>query len=490
MIPQAKGAPLGVVKKDPESFADVAKALSTVHGFMGGLASYEEDTLQFEDYQLAFLNNPSPYRGVEKSRQTGFSFVFAVEGLGRSHLKPQHNSIFVSYNLADAKEKIAYCKAMYESLPLEYQKKLVIDSKLELGFESHNGHRKTVSRISSNPSKAPRGRNGDIYLDELAHCQNDREIYKGSTALILRKGGQLTVCSSPLGKRGVFWEILREEIKPYSTYTRQHVPWWLCRHFCTNIEDAALYAPHLETEHRVELWGNERIKQQYEALTLEDFQQEFEVFYSDEAMTFFPYGLILNRCTMDPEDLVDDFSDLVNCRGRLVAGFDVGRNKDLSVLAIFEIMRDGLHKCRMIRTYEKMPFEDQENELKAMLTIAEVARLSIDKTGLGIQLAENLEKEFPGQVIGEVFSEAKKEVWSNDFKILLQRELIELPRDRLLIGDIHSIRKIQTSNRTLFVSGRDKNGHADRYWACALATQKDRQDPARLPAGISVTMIG
>lgn len=490
MIPPAKGAPLGVVKKDPESLQDITKALSTVHGFMGGLASYEEDTLKFEDYQLAFLNDNSAYRGVEKSRQTGFSFVFAVEGLGRSHLKAQHNSIFVSYNLADAKEKIAYCKAMYESLPLEYQKKLVIDSKLELGFESHNGHRKTMSRISSNPSKAPRGRNGDIYLDELAHCQNDREIYKGSTALILRKGGQLTVCSSPLGKRGVFWEILREEIKEYPNYRRQHVPWWLCKHFCTNVAEAATYAPHLETEHRVELWGNERLKQQYEALTIEDFQQEFEVLYSDEAMTFFPYGLILNRCTIDPDDLVEDFSALVNCRGRLVAGFDVGRNKDLSVLSIFEVMRDGLHKCRMIKTYEKMPFEFQQNELEALLTIAEVARLSIDKTGMGIQLAETLETKFPGQVIGENFSESKKEIWATDFKILLQRDLIELPRDRQLIGDIHSIRKQQTSNRTLFVSGRDKNGHADRFWSCALAVQKERGEPLKLPGAVSVKVIG
>ena len=55
------------------------------------------------------------------------------------------------------------------------------------------------------PSKPPRGKRGDAYLDELAHYVNDREVYTGSTALILRSHGQLTGCSTPLGRRGIFW---------------------------------------------------------------------------------------------------------------------------------------------------------------------------------------------------------------------------------------------------------------------------------------------
>jgi hypothetical protein len=43
-----------------------------------------------------------------------------------------------------------------EELPLAYREKVVTDSKTELGFLS-NGASKRVSRIISNPSKAPRG---------------------------------------------------------------------------------------------------------------------------------------------------------------------------------------------------------------------------------------------------------------------------------------------------------------------------------------------
>ena len=56
---------------------------------------------------------------------------------------------------------------------------MVVDSKTELAFESNAAH-KRLSRIISAPSKAPRGKKGDVYLDEVAHYVNDREVYRGS----------------------------------------------------------------------------------------------------------------------------------------------------------------------------------------------------------------------------------------------------------------------------------------------------------------------
>jgi hypothetical protein len=47
-----------------------------------------------------------------------------------------------------------------------------------------------------------------------------------------------------------------------------------------------------------------------------------------------------------------------------------------------------------------------------------VARLSIDRSGIGMNLAENLSREFP-QVVGENFTNEAKERWATDFKILL-----------------------------------------------------------------------
>lgn len=479
-------APLGIVKRTELDFLDY---LATEIGFVDTFFSYNDTRLKLENYQLAFLADDTPLRCSEKSRQTGYSFVFAIEATARAHLRETHNAIFVSYNLADAKEKIAYCKQLHEELPLEYQKKLVGDSKLELAFESNSSSGKK-SRITSMPSKAPRGRHGDIYLDELAHCQNDKEIYKGSTALILRSGGQLTICSSPLGRRGVFWEIAREELRAYKGYSRQHVPWWLCSDFCLDVKTAAYAAPHLTTYQRVHQFGKAKIVTQFESLTLEDFQQEFEVFYSDEAMTHFPYELILPCCVIDDEDMCTDFGELANARGRLTAGYDVGRKRDASELSVFEEV-NGRQRCRMIKSYDRVPFETQQHELRALLTIAPVARLSIDQTGMGIQMAETLSSEFPGVVVPEMFTNSSKEIWCNDFKILLQQRGIELPRDRDLISQIHSIQKSVTASSRVTFEAKDTEtkGHADKFWSCALATRKERV-PRLVAPSVGVRVIG
>jgi phage FluMu gp28-like protein len=227
---------LGIVKRSEE---ELASWLATEAGFIGGLCSLDGEPIVLEPYHVAFLENRSRFRWITKSRQVGFSFLMALEALARCHLRDSHTTVFVSYALDDAKEKVLVARQVYEELPLAYQKKLVVDSKTELAFESNGAHRR-LSRILSVPSKAPRGKKGDIVLDELAHYVNDREVYHGSTALILRSSGQLSGCSTPLGRRGMFWEIATEELRKYPHHSRQEVPWWLCRFFCSDPARAAV----------------------------------------------------------------------------------------------------------------------------------------------------------------------------------------------------------------------------------------------------------
>lgn len=477
--------PLIIVKRDEDDFADW---LATETGFLLGLARFDDEDLKLEPYQVAFLESQAPYRCVEKSRQVGYSWVFACEAIARTHLRETHNSIFVSYNLADSKEKITYAAQLHEELPLEYQKKKVADSKSELGFRS-NSSNKRVSRIISNPSRAPRGKKGDIYLDELAHYSNDREVYKGSTALILRAKGQMTVCSSPLGRRGQFWEIARQEVRPYGSYWRQAVPWWLCSFFCTDVARAAIEAPSMPTQERVHRFGTQGIIEQFESLPLEDFQQEFEVLYVDESMSFFPYELILS-CTNDEHEVVDDFTK-IKPTGRLLAGFDVGRKKDFSELSIFEELDDGRLVSRLFMRFDKVKFKIQEGTLRRMMNLLPIARLSIDQNGIGMQLTENLSDDYP-QVEPCTLSGPSKETWLTDFKILLQQQKLVLPRDRELISQIHSIRKrITPAGRPIFEANdsSEEKGHADRLWACVLACKKDRV-PAVEDATVEVRIIG
>ncbi|NOU26370.1 MAG: hypothetical protein HOO96_00565 [Polyangiaceae bacterium] len=487
-VAHSEPAPQGPLLVAKRSEQDLLDWLGTEVGFLAGLGHYNEEALVLEPYQVAFLESKSRYRWVEKARQVGYSFLFACEAVARCHLRDAHTAVMVSYNLEDAKEKVNYARQLAEELPIAFRKRIVTDSKTELGFLS-NSASKRVSRIISHPSKAPRGKKGDTYLDELAHYANDREVYKGSTALILRSRGQLTGCSSPLGRRGVFWEIAREELRKYRAYWRQRVPWWLCSFLCTDVPRASQEAPLLTTEARVRAFGTKDLQDQLDSLPLEDFQGEFELNFADESYSFYPYELIL-PCTTDDLELATDFATFGEVEGRLVAGFDVGRKRDLSELSIFEEL-GGKKVCRLLRSYDKVPFADQEADLRRMLSMLPIGRFSIDQNGIGMHLAENLGRDF-GQVVPETFSNESKELWATDFKILLQRKDVVLPKDRELVAQIHGVKRgLTPTGKPSFEVERDAGGkgHGDKFWSVALACQKERRP---LPGGgeINVRIIG
>ena len=64
-------------------------------------------------------------------------------------------------------------------------------------------------------------------------------------------------------------------------------------------------------------------------------------------------------------------------------GFDVGRTRDRSELAVFEEI-EGRFVCRMLKSFEGAPFAAQEAELRRVLNTLPVARLSIDRSGIGM----------------------------------------------------------------------------------------------------------
>ena len=194
----------------------------------------------------------------------------------------------------------------------------------------------------------------------------------------------------------------------------------------------------MESEERVARFGRQTIIEQFDSLPLEDFQQELECLFVDESYSFYSYALIL-PCTRKTLALSDDFPDLPFPKGRLLISIGVGRSQDRSELAVFEEV-GARFICRMLRSYDRVPFAEQEADLLRILNTLPTARLSIYKSGIGMNLAENLSRAFP-QVVGEAFTNASNKRWCTDFEILLQRRDIDLPRDRGLVSQIHNIKR-------------------------------------------------
>lgn len=183
---------------------------------------------------------------------------------------------FVSYSIEDAKEKIGFAREFYFSLPKKHRKELVSDTKTSLEFLDVEW--KTRSRLLSLPCKQPRGRGSDISLDEFAFHPKDELIYTSALPVIARGGYSIEIGSTPFGNKGKFYEIFSDETR-YPNFKRINLYWWFSNALCVDVRKAVHEAPTPTTRERVERFGTEILKEIFQSMTLEDFQQEFECSY-------------------------------------------------------------------------------------------------------------------------------------------------------------------------------------------------------------------
>jgi phage FluMu gp28-like protein len=435
---------------------------------------------RWEYFQLAHLNDDSTFRIEDKSRQIAWSWLAAAEGIADAILD-ERDSIYVSINLEEAKEKIRYARRIYDALQIGGLPRLITDNQLELEFDNH-------ARLTSLPSKPPRGRaRSNVFLDEFAHVQHDRQIYTAALPVI-SKGGRLRIGSSPFGASGVFWEVFTQAMQAYPGYTRKSTPWWEVQSFCLNVAEARKLAPAMETFERVDLFGNDRIKALFANMLLEDFQQEYEAEFVDETTAWISWEEIKTNqdaellCAMAvmrgscPQNVHAAIAQVARWieEGKiervLDAGVDIGRTRNATECFLVGESTTKTYPLRLALTLDNVEFDDQKDVLTLVLKSLPIAKMLIDQNGIGRNLAENLSRSFPVKVQGVNFTNETKKLWATDTKMLMQQRKTPLPADRDIAYQIHSIKKLVSPSKNLiFDTDRNEKHHADKFWALALA---------------------
>ena len=158
-------------------------------------------------------------------------------------------------------------------------------------------------------------------------------------------------------------------------------------------------------------------------------------------------------------------------RPELYLGYDVARSQDLSVLWTLERVGDRFY-TRRVDILEKQPFRKQAEFLRERMT-GDVVKICIDAGGIGMQLAEDLEADYPSKVEriqltsgrqGQIAQALKIEVLGRNIALPTPHQVPELRDDFMLV------RKTDTKNGVPVLSvGRGEVGHADRFWGCGLA---------------------
>ena len=459
---------------------------------------YDHKDIELDFWQDDFIKNRNRYICLLKSRQTGFSFVVAIKGLVKAFdpARTQYTKQFVSYNEEDAQEKIRYARQFYDSIPKRYKKKLIHQTATMLEFADVGG--KTTSRLISLPCRQPRGRNGDICLDEFAIYlpRLSKEIYTAASFCTLRKGC-IEVGSTPLGTIGKFYEICTDR-ENYPNFDRYFVPWWYARVMCKDVRGAVQLAKDMPTEERVERFGTDRLISLYRNSTLEDFQQECECVFIDSSASYISLDLIyantpgrreddipLNiendeeyfnakrdveiHCFKDADDFILNYSP-EKYGSPLYMGLDIGRTSDATVFYIIGLV-NGKQRSVLRHEMRNADFDSQFDVLCRLMEDLPIYRCAIDNGGIGSNLAENAQKRYGERVEQYRFSLQSKEVLAMNVKMGLERREYELDNNRDFHAQIHSIKRTPSSGGGFrYDAERNERGHADSFWAWALAS--------------------
>ncbi len=386
-------------------------------------------------YQQEWLKNQSRLKIGTKARQTGFSFIIGVEAVLSAYFD-HCDQVIISASERQAVEDLEKCSRasrLFESFPSEKDSlpaRVVAESKSELRYS--NGCK--ILSLPQNPDTV-RGFTGNVYLDEFAHYREDNEIYEAIYPTIT-KGHKLRIVSTPMGQSGLFYEIWSNREK-YPDFWPFKLDIYQAREEGLNVDVS-------------------EIRRNFDE---ESFRQEYLCEFVDETSSYFPYAL-LRSCV----------GEETGTGGTHYLGVDIGRKRDLTVLYILSKLGDKLYTKR-IEELAGVDFETQRLVISQIIRDENIQRGCIDASGIGMQLAEELKQEF-AFIEPVIFTNDTKERLVVLTKRKFEEKLIQTPDNSKLIADCHAIKKIVTaSNNIRFDAVRSAIGHADRFWALAMAVE-------------------
>ncbi len=432
---------------------------------MGNAKNIPADTLLLP-FQSRWAHDTSRLKIAEKSRQIGWTWTTAYALVARkiSAASP-HDAWISSRDEIQSRLFLEDCRSFARARQTfaELERILLAKGQTAHVLRFRNGLR--IHSMTSNPD-AQAGKRGDRILDEFALHPDPRKLYAIAYPGITW-GGSLEIFSTHRGTANFFNELLNE-IK------HQGNPKNFSHHRVTlqnALDEGLLYKlqqklpPDDERQAMDESAYFEFIRRG--CPDEETFQQEYLCQPSDDHAAFLSYDLIAT-CKYPPGEIWQ--TDLRHVQGRLFVGVDIGRDHDLTVIWVFERLADVDYTRRVI-SLKNAPFDAQEFALYEILDNPHVRRCCIDCTGLGRQFSERARKRYGEYRVEPVtFTNPMKEELAYPVRTSFQERTLRIPDDPAIIADLRAIKKETTTAGNLrFTADRGKNGHADRFWALALA---------------------
>jgi phage FluMu gp28-like protein len=433
----------------------------------------------FLPFQAKWIKDDSRLKLMEKSRQIGLSWASAYAGVERTAAQGARFDQWVSSrDDLQARLFIEDCKmwAGLMNMAAKDLGELVINDKDRLtAYVLQFDSGKRIHSMSSNPD-AQAGKRGGRILDEFALHPDPRKLwaiaYPGITW-----GGAMELISTHRGSQNFFNQLVRE--------VREHGnPKGISLHRIT-LQDA-LDQGFLSKLQQM-LPADDARQAMDEAAYFdfvragcadeESFQQEYLCNPADDDRAFLEYDLIASCEYPSTPSGAGNEHWKQRENGRLFAGIDIGRKKDLTVLWVVEQLGNRLY-TRHIERMQNMRKSDQEKIIWPW--IEQCDRTCIDATGLGIGWADDAQDKFGEfKVEAVTFTQRTKEAMAYPVRAAFEDKNILIPYDPKIRADLRAVTKqVTTTGNVRFTAESTPDGHADHFWALALAKQAASQPSA------------
>ncbi|CAI8742185.1 conserved protein of unknown function [Methylococcus capsulatus] len=424
----------------------------------------------FLPFQADWVKDRSRLKLMEKSRQIGLSWSTAYAADERTaEVGAKWDQWVSSRDDLQARLFIEDCKRFAQLLHLAAEdlgERVIDEDKKISAYVLHFANGRRIHSMSSNPD-AQAGKRGGRILDEFALHPDPRKLwsiaYPGITW-----GGSMEIISTHRGSHNFFNQLIRE-------IRENGNPKKISLHRVTlqnALDQGFLYKlqQSLPEDHEVQEMDEAAYFDFIRSgcADEESFLQEYMCEPADDDAAFLEYDLIASCEYPAGEAWEFDLDALSVARGRLYAGLDIGRTKDLTVLWVLELLGDVLY-TRLIVELRNMPKPDQEAILWPIIAIMQ--RTCIDKTGLGIGWVDDAQRKFgETRVEGVTFTASIKEALAYPVRGAMQDKRLRIPYRPEIRADLRAVTKVTTAaGNVRFTAERSENGHADRFWALALA---------------------
>lgn len=422
----------------------------------------------FLPYQAKWIEDGSRLKLIEKSRQIGLSWATAYAAVSRTALVTARLDQWVSSrDDIQAQLFLEDCKfwAGNLSIAAEDLGEQVLDPRdRQTAYVLRFASGRRINSMSSNPN-AQAGKRGGRVLDEFALHPDPRKLwtiaYPGITW-----GGAMEVISTHRGSANFFNQLVRE-------IREQGNPKGISLHTVT-LQDALDQGFLYKLQQSIPADDEKQAMDEAAyfdfvragAADEESFQQEYMCRPADDDAAFLEYDLIARS----------EYAEGVEWQrqegGTLFVGIDIGRKKDLTVVWVLEKLGDVFY-TRHIEALQNMTKPDQEKVIWPWIgrALESGGRVAIDNTGLGIGWVDDAQAKFGKyRVEGVNFTAQSKEVLAYPVRGTMEDRRLRIPNDGKIRADLRSVTKQVTGAGNIrFTAERTPDGHADRFWALALA---------------------